>query len=431
MIRKSTIPFLIFFSFFSENHLAYAQRWDYQTRGHLFARINSYKEKTVSNFGQQTRLHFEQSLNVGKNFSALNQVRSSSNSLNLDLSNAAQPSESTQKKESFETYLGENYLKYKSENWVTLLGYQEVVWGEAFGLNYADIIGPKDHRETLYSDASDARLPLLMFNGKSFFSIGNFSGSLQFIFSPEPRFSKTLPLTLFASNQFSNMTLKVNKEKTPELFKKTEIGGRFAGSYAGLDFSVFTFSYFDRDPHYKIANLTSTTINFDEVHNKISSTGISLAKTFSDFVFRMDLVLNTDKNINYIQVNQLKSFSTNAMNTVISLDTPNYQDYSGVLVFAQSSINDYLPYSFRDKKEQFLIGKISKNLGNDRNLEFSYTRELAQSGYSMQSFITWPINSTTDLKFGGQYYHGNESSMLNKYKNISSLFFSLKNYFQL
>jgi hypothetical protein len=406
---------------------SYAQRWDYQTRGHLYAKINSYTEKTPTNYGQQTRLQFEQSINMGKKFSALNQLRATSNSLNSDLA----PTSNLPKKDTFETYLGENYFKYKSSNWVALLGYQEVVWGEAFGLNYADVINPKDQRETLYSEASEARFPLLLFNGKRFFSLGDLTGSLQFLYSPEPRFTKTLPIQTLIGSHFDNFNVEVSKEKTPEIFKQTEWGGRLAGSYAGFDFSAFTFSYIDRDPYYTIKATTTTSLTLKETHSKVTTTGVAFAKSFFDYVVRTDLVLTDNKSINYLDNSMLKSYTSKSLNTVVSVDSPTYNDFSGVFIFAQSSLSDYKTNTFRDKNERFFIGKIAKNLGNDKTLEFTYTHELIHSGHSIQSFINWPINNTTDLKFGGQFYFGDEAGLLNKYKNISSLFFSLKNYFQL
>lgn len=407
----------------------YAENWQYKTRGYMFARLSSYTTEKSRNYGQQARAQFEQTTDFGSSFYALNQLRWTSNSINADLNTGTS---TLPKKDSFETYLGENYLKYKSDNWVIQLGYQEVVWGEAFGFNYADVISPKDLRETLYSDASDARLPLMLFNGKTFFSSGDLSGSLQFLYSPEPRFSKTLPIEVYAGNLFnSGLILNVEKAQTPIMFKHTEMGGKFSASYSGLDLSLFGFSYLDRDAHYVLNSATLAAVNLKEVHSHIKMGGLSLAKTISDFVLRTDIVITKDKIINYIENSQLKNFTTDALNAVASIDSPTYDTYSGVLVFAKSSLKDILPNAFREKNEEYMIAKINKDFGSDKSWEFSYTHEFEHTGHSIQTYLNWPINSTTDLKLGGQFYFGDETSNLNKFKNISSVFCSLKNYFQL
>jgi len=422
LIRKK---FLLTFLILLLTSHAKAESTQYQMRGYLFARLSHYTED-AKNYGQQTRGQLEQTAAFTSSFSAMNQLRWNANSISADLSKT-----NLSKKESFEVYLGENFLKYKSEHWVAQLGYQEVVWGEAFGFNYADVISPKDLRETLYSDADIARRPLLLANLKTLFSIGDLSGSLQFLYSPEPRFSKTLPIEVYAGEIVPNITFNVTKEKTPKLFSETEFGGKASLSYAGLDLSLFGFSYLDRDPHYVLDSATLTTINVHEEHNKVKSTGAALSKTIGDFVFRTDVVLTKDKMVNYIDGNLLRFYPTDFFNYVVSIDSPTYNDYSGVLIFASSTIKEIFPLSFREKNEKYLIGKLTKNLGADKTFELSYTHELEHTGRTVQSFINWPINSTTDLKLGGQFYSGNEESNLNKYKNISSIFFSLKNYFQL
>jgi hypothetical protein len=419
---------LFFFGLLLNANSTHAESWRYQTRGYLSARLSGYTQDGPKNYGQETRAQFEQTTEFNSNLSALNQLRWMSNSLNSDLTASGNLS----KNDTFETYLGENYLKYKGDSWVAQLGYQEVVWGEAFGFNYADIISPKDQRETLYSDAGDARLPLLLFNGKRFFSVGNFSGSFQVLYSPEPRFSKTLPIEIYAGNVLSNYTVTVNKEKTPKVFDNSEYGGKFSGSYSGFDFSLYTFSYLDRDAHYEFRSASSlTNITVDEAHNKVQSSGFSFAKTVYDYVFRADIVSTKDKEINYLDITGLKSFSTRMLNTLVSVDSPTYSGYSGVLIFARSSLGDIMENSFREKNEEYGIIKLNKDLGSDKSFEFSYTHEFEHAGHSVQTFINWPINSTTDLKLGGQFYFGDETSNLFKYKKISSVFFSLKNYFQL
>jgi hypothetical protein len=402
-------------------------RTRYQMRGYLSARLSAYTRNTSRNYGQMTRGQFEQSAQFNSNLVSLNQIRMTSNTIASDLSEKSQ----VVKKDDFNVYLGENYLKYKSSNFVLQVGYQEVVWGEAFGFNYADIIGPKDQRETIYTEVSDSRLPLLLVNGKTFFTSGDFSGSLQLLFSPEPRFSKSLPAEVYAGELISQTTLNIEKEKTPKLFDTTEFGGKLSMSYAGIDMSAFTYSYLSRDPHYVLLSGSATALNLAEKHSKVQSYGISFAKAFFDFVFRTDIVQTKDRMVNFITPQGLLfAYPTTSLDTLVSVDTPTYNGYSGVFIFAKSSLGDYELNSFREKDEKYAIAKISKDLGNDKSVEASYTHEFNHSGHSVQTSLNWPINNTTDLKIGGQFYFGDEQSNLNKFKNVSSVYFSLKNYFQ-
>lgn len=429
IVKKNIFYFISFATLLITSLEAKAESWEYQMRGYLSARLLSYTEDPSKNYGQMSRAQIEQTTKFSTNLVALNQLRWTSNSIASDFSTKSTPP----KKEVFEAYLGENYLKYKSANWVLQLGYQEVIWGEAFGFNYADIIGPKDLRATLLSDAADARLPLLLFNGKYFFTSGALSGSLQLLFSPEPRFSRTLPLELFTAGLFPQSSIMVIKEKTPDLFKTHEFGGKLSASYAGTDMSLFSYSYLSRDPHYSLESASLTNITLKEEHAKVQSYGLSLARTiFSDFVFRTDIVQTQKKLVNDFSTSgQFITVPVNSLNALISLDTPPYKDYSGTFIFARSNLKETIPNSFKEKNEQYVIGRISKKLGSDKTVEISYIHELEFPGKSIQTFINWPITSSTDLKFGGEFYFGDERSNLQKLKNISSVFFSIKNYFQL
>lgn len=398
------------------------------TRGNIAAKVISYTDSTVPNYGQQTKAELEQSTVIKNNVKLFNQLRWLNNSINSDLSTKSTPV----KKDSYEVYLGENYVSYKTDGLITQIGYQEVVWGESFGFNYADLINPKDKREVLLTDAASARLPLLMVNAKKLFTINSdYSGSLQLIYSPEPRFSKNLPIDFYIGSQFPQAHFHIIKEKSPQFFTESEFGGKMALSFYGFDTSLGFFSYLDRDPTFTLESMTATNITLKEIHQKNTSYLFSLSKTISDFVFRSDFVITQDKKINYIENNSLKSFDTTMTNFLISLDTPTYNNFSGVIIYAESDINTFKLGSFRKQNERYSILKITRQFENEKNLEMSYTHEFESTGHSLMTVFNWPITSNTELRAGGQISSGENESNLNKFKKINSIFFSIKNYFTL
>jgi hypothetical protein len=87
--------------------------------------------------------------------------------------------------------------------------------------------------------------------------------------------------------------------------------------------------------------------------------------------------------------------------------------------------------SFNQENETYSILKLVRNLNNDKTLELAYIHEFKTIGHSIQSFLAWPVTSNTDIKLGLEAYWGNSESNLVKYKNINSVFFSLKNYFSI
>lgn len=397
--------------------------WGIHRRGNLAAKLTSYTDKNVPNYGQQTRAELEQTTDISNTITLKNQLRWTSNSLASDIAEKSK----LVKKDSYEVMLGDNYLKYKHEGTIAQIGYQDVVWGEAFGFNYADIINPKDMRETLFADQESARLPLLLFNGKQLFS----NGSFQILYSPEPRFSKSLPLDLFIGDKFPQSQLTVVKEKSPDIFMTSEAGGKLAYTFHDLDSAIFHYSYLDRDPSYSIHSASLTNITFQETHTRLHSTGLSLTKPLHGHVVRTDIVYTQNKNINYIESNLVKSFQTNALNFLISMDSPTFNNYSGVLIFAESSLEKIQPTSIRNKTEQYTILKLTKTFSDDKSAEIAYTHEFKSADNSIQTVLNLPLNNTLELRLGGQAYWGENNSLFNKYKKLNSVFFSLKNYFDL
>jgi hypothetical protein len=106
----------------------------------------------------------------------------------------------------------------------------------------------------------------------------------------------------------------------------------------------------------------------------------------------------------------------------MSLDSPTYNNYSGILIFAESKEEN-------KNTNQYSIFKLSKTFESDKSMELVYTHEFNNTAHSVQSIYTWPWNNQIDIKFGGQIYWGERESNLEKLKRINSVFISLKNYF--
>lgn len=398
---------------------------EYSVRGYLSAKASRYTNKeTNSHSGQNHRAQFEQESRVSSKLVFVNQIRWNYNSLYTDIS--TEPSTDT--KDTHNVFPGDNYIKYKSSTWVLQTGYQEVAWGEAFGFNYADIVNPKDLKETFYSDYSESRLPLFLVNFKYFFN----NGSLQLIYTPEPKFSNTLPVNLFTRNILQQTTITTDKEKSPAFFDENEFGGKISKSFWGVDASVFYYNYLDRDANYTLTSANLTSVNLEEKHDRINSTGLSIATSvMANYVFRTDLVFTKNKRINSVSEFSLISTPVNVTNILVSVDTPTYNKFSGVLVYAASELSEELTQALRETKESYAIAKISYDFGEEKTFDLSYTHEFSQNGHGVQSLLTWPVTNSLDLRFGAEIYWGDESAQLYKIKNVSNVFFGIKNYFQL
>jgi hypothetical protein len=407
--------------------MANAFAFSNNSRGFFKAKIKTYTNDVNNLNGQNYQFEIENNLKLNETYSFKNQVRALSSTLSDDVTTKYKASY----KDRFRLSLGENYFKLNSDKFVLQAGYQEVIWGEAFGLNYADFITPKDLRETVYSDVSETRLPLLLINSKYFFNLGQYSGSLQVLFSPEPRFNKQLPLDLFIGDLFPINNIELIEEDKKQIFNESEYGGKFSLSIEGHDLSVFAYNYFDRSAYYTINTLNASTLSLKENHAPIQSIGLSYAKTISEFVFRSDIVKTQDKVINYYSNQQLFNDTSDVYDILLSLDSPTYNNYSGLIVFGVSSLTNTNQRFIRDQKEQYIITKISKTFENEKSLDLSFTREFSSGGNAVQTQFNIPLSNTLEFKLGGEFYFGADNSNLNHLKNMNNIYFSLKNFLQI
>jgi hypothetical protein len=390
--------------------------------GQLSTKIGRYFQENISSTSSQKhKALLEAKTDLTPNTSLVFSLKWTSNTLYDDLK---QTTQNKNNRSSLE--LGENSIQYKTDNFILKAGYQELAWGEAFGFNYADIVNPKDNKETFYSDANDAKKSLLLLNFKYFLP----DGSLQFIYSPEPKYHLPLPPILFTSQILPQTDVVTLKNNRPNIFSQNEYGGKLSYSFASFDLATFFFSHIDRNPVYSLSSQTATTLTLKEEHYKLNSYGASCAKTlFDNFVFRTDLVMNANKSFNTLNGLNLLIHKNDELNLVASLDSPTYMNFSGLLSFAQSRLLNETTHYIRKKQESYVLGKVSYDFGEDRIYDFTYTHELDQAGYSIQTQYSHPLNGNSEIKVGSEIYWGSIHSQLAKLKKISTAFISLKTFF--
>ena len=414
---KSKIFFLIF-SLSTEVSAA-----TYSISGNIENKFINYTENSSNNLGYYHYFQIEQKNKFGSYLSVVNQLRAKAESIEEDLASK----KSINKKAMFDGYLGENYIRYQAPKWVIQAGFQEIVWGESYGFNYADIINPTDNRITFFSDKNQARIPILLLNSKYFFQ----NSSIQLLMSPEAKYSKTLPIDLFVGDLIPQNSIQVHPEKSQSILKRNEYGLKLSMSSVGLDLSLAYFNYFNRNPYYTIKSASLTNLELNENHNRINSFILSLAKTLNDFIVRTDLVYTQNKIFNYFESQTLKNYQANSKEVLLSIDTPTVNKFTGFLVYALKKQDQFKLNSFVPETENYIISKVTYNLENEKNFEVSYTRELKLNGNSLQGQLNWPISNTTELRAGSEFYFGDTGSNFSKIKKMNSLFIGIKNYFQL
>lgn len=386
--------------------------------------INAYNKNENSSTGLINRLRLEQSVDFSKEFSGIFQVSTSSNSYALDAKTTYDVTPKAQN--IFEIFPSDFYLQYKNSNLLIRTGYQQVVWGEAFGLFYSDFINPKDLRLSPFTSPEKQRRSLPMLNLKTLFG----SNSFQLIATASPDYNILPPL----GRQLSADSLaalgvsqwSITKTAHPAPFSKPEYGAKLNTSFWGMDLSGYYMTYDDRFPYYQLSSASTlpTLGILEEKHQRISSTGVTLAASVFDFVLRAEALKNQNKRLNTL-IAGLGTYDTDEAVTVIGIDTPSFDSYIFSLQYSDSALNKYDATIARPKYQSLWSVRLSKSLIKQMSWELSTIYAPYDQGGMAHFEFVWPKSKIIEVKFGYEQGFGPRSSDFGKNYDLSSLYVNL------
>lgn len=183
----------------------------------------------------------------------------------------------------------ENELSLRSlnVNWARgktnlVVGFQEIAWGETFGVFIADLVNPRDLRDPFFTDLSWIRRPVFAVNGQLLLN----KLSLQAVVTPIPgnnRFPyEIVGVTVLPPKQF----------ELKRLGHDAEAGLRLGYLFdMGLDVNVFHLYHFNRNPAFDLTTSNGKAA-LQPVVERIHTSGITLSYALEKWVFRGDGVLH-------------------------------------------------------------------------------------------------------------------------------------------
>lgn len=212
--------------------------------------------------------------------------------------------------EGAESELREANLEYRNGPILIRVGSQVVVWGEAFGTYYADIINPKDLRTAGFGDINEFRKPIEMINLQYIRP----EWSLQFLFIPfyrpnrMPRpFSDFFPTSFAEAITQSGVSLaNVDFDQSPDPESKAaDFALRYQGRLGAFDYSVFTFFHTDRNPVFRFGFKSPTELYVRTSSRATNATGLTFSWAGDAVVVRGEVVHYSKRSFNFLTKNVL------------------------------------------------------------------------------------------------------------------------------
>ena len=258
------------------------------------------------------------------------------------------------------------------------LGLQDVSWGEFFGFNVIDVVNPRDLTEPLFSEDSDAKIPVTMLSQQFFWDSWNFQG----IYTPTPSRS---PLP----NTFKNVPIR--KAQKYKAVRDAEYG--FKSGYLfnfGFDANVFVFEHWNRVPAFRLIPIP-TGVELQSRERRVQSYGGSFSQAFDAIVLRGDYAIHN--NIPIASSNAQKVFFYQQQQSIVGFDfTSAEQTTLGLQYFFERydrPVDSYRStfYQLAGTRLQF---KMFNDLFENQVIVFS---GIQKSDLWINPQVTWNISS--------------------------------------
>lgn len=184
------------------------------------------------------------------------------------------------------------------------LGHQQIVWGEALGQFFADVVTPKDLREFFLPSFDQVRLPIWAIDAQFNFLPDS---TLEAVISPDQTVDKlALPGADFAFQvpPIPGTTTVLLPDKRPDTdFKHWNAGARIATLIHGWDLSWFYYTSPDHVPTLS-KTLTADPITaspilaLEPIHGRVHHFATTFSKAFGSAVARGEFVYTRNRFFN-------------------------------------------------------------------------------------------------------------------------------------
>ncbi|MFA5903992.1 MAG: DUF1302 family protein [Desulfobacula sp.] len=200
------------------------------------------------------------------------------------------------------TELRDAYLDIGLGNFEFRLGNQQIVWGQAVGLFYADLVNPLNLREYILPKLEELRNPVLAANMEYF----NDNFYFQMIFIPFPEFNEfgkvgsefDFSKQMYAQDADIVYNDPINPSNSMD---NSEVGFRVSKLTAGWDMSLFyLYDMYNSPVNYRAisinppGSLHPATITYSPEYERVHRMGATFSKDYKDVIFKGEFIYNNE-----------------------------------------------------------------------------------------------------------------------------------------
>lgn len=337
-----------------------------------------------------------------------------------------------------EIVLTEASAQFRRGGFVAKVGTQTVVWGEAFGAFYADVVNPKDLREAGIGEMASLRRAVPMVNLQYLRS----SWSAQAIYIPF-FYSNLIPAA--KSDFFPSYLVDKNAIETVSLDRSAEYdepvgdyGGKLQWRIGRGDLSLFYLSMMDRQPWFVLdlgAGPSGSDLTINTWHSRVNVSGLTFSWANDDIVIRSELVYYWQRTINSApKIADMQSGvlsrpeKSDQIIGVLGLDQTFDSGWTIGVQYSEDYLNTDSP-QFRLKRESVIGLQILREWQKGPRLKLLGGYSTSDGGYMLQPSFYIPRGRFLEIGLEGAYFGGEKDSQFGGLERASRVMFVIRGYF--
>lgn len=322
------------------------------------------------------------------------------------------------------------------------LGKQQVVWGQADGLKILDVVNPQSYREFILDDFDASRIPLWMVNVE--FPIGE-DDSLQILWIPDTSYHEfaaagtTFEITSPLSVPRAPAGVSVsgfNERKPSSMLGDSDVGLRYASFYQGWDLTFnYLYHYQDTPVLYQqldLSDINNISVGLDSIYERNHLIGATASNVFGDTTFRAEVGYSSDT-FNLIDSATPLAIAHNGIwqsaeiSSVVALDWQGLEDTMISVQYFQSYLVDYDHSVIRPQQNNIFSLLYKQSFENEVwELEVLALHGLDQDDGSIQSKLSYMLQSDIKLSVGSDVFYGGQQGLFGQFKDKDRLTFNLE-----
>ena len=332
--------------------------------------------------------------------------------------------------QSYDGYFHETFLDISAGDWEVRIGRQNIVWGEAVGLFFADVVSALDLREFVLPDFDLIRIP--QWAARAEYYAGDFH--TEFVYIPVT--------TIDEIGEFGGEYFPFNVEAPPgfvQRFLKEKKPGSFGDDYAagsrvsylkdGWDVALFYHTTPDHSAAFsrEISLAPLPTVTYRGIHPRIHQFGATLAKDVGPTVVKAEAVYTKDRLATVTDPLDVDGLIvTNELRYLLGVDW-NIDEHTFNAQFFQTW--------FQHHRSTMLVDEVESGISllfrttaihPDVEPEILWVRSLNRNEWLLEAKITWKFRPDWTWSVGTDVVEGPKASFLGEFDATDRVYSELR-----